>query len=361
MALYACLVIIFLFILAISVVDYDDGGLLKKRKLFDKSIHKFIFVVILLVLWFLTAFRDESIGNDSKTYIGYYEEIAKYGINTGYAIEVGYQIYCLLLSKISTNPYFLFIVTATICYGLFGIYIYKYSSNILYSLILLFCVAFSSFTNILRQSIAMVITLFAYEKIKRDKVLIPLLLILFASCFHESALIMLLLFFKKFIPKKPAVVLTISIVLALLSMTGVVNGILIKILPSYSGYFDTERAGSGWLGIFYYCLRAVVFYFIIYKAYSNKVNDNGLTIANSVIFLMMLCFGFSINLFSRVSEYFLLPMVVELPNVFTNGKIKNKKLLMCAVAIVMLAYFLVVLILKPEWNNLVPYKFNWSK
>lgn len=361
MELYICLTIVFLFVTFLSVEDCGGNTLIKKRRLLDSSVHKFIFIAILLVLWFLTAFRGASIGNDTVNYLWYYESIANDGINSNHAIEVGYQIYCLILSKISTNPYFLLAVTATICYGLCGIYIYKHSSNILFSIILLFCVAFSFFTSGIRQAIAMVITLFAYEKIKRGKVVVPLFLILFAACFHESALVALFWIVYKFIPKKPIPVLSISLVLALLSMSGAVNGILVKILPSYGGYFDTERAGSGWLGIFYYCLRAIVFYFIIYKSYSNKVKDNGLTIANSVILLMMLCFGFSINLFSRASNYFLLPMVAELPNAFTNGKIKNKKLIMYAIAIVMLAYFLVVLILKPEWNNLVPYVFNWSK
>lgn len=46
--------------------------------------------------------------------------------------------------------------------------------------------------------------------------------------------------------------------------------------------------------------------------------------------------------------------------VFNSGKIKNRDLWMLIMGIIMLAYFMVTLIVRPEWNNLYPYEFNWN-
>ncbi len=362
MLLYSCITIVLLVTLIISVTDCrsNSGLKIKRAFYFSKSIYNLLFVSLMLLFWFLTAFRGDSIGNDTANYLGYYRQIARSGIDTKLQIELGFKYLCLFLSKITPNPYFLLITCATICYSICGIYIYKHSNNILFSLVFLFCVVFSSFTNILRQAIAMVIVLIAYEMIRKKRYFIAAVLILFATLFHISAIIAFLWFAHKLVPKNPIVIICVATWLVILSVSGILNTLLAGVIKEYQGYFESEYAGTGWLGILYYCLRAFAFYIFVYTAYKKSIKEHSLAVSNSVLLLSTVCLGFSVNLFSRASSYFLLVSVVDIPNVFNSGKIKNRDLWMLIMGIIMLAYFMVTLIIRPEWNNLYPYEFNWN-
>ncbi len=362
MALYICITLFLLLSLFISLSSCSVGYNLqaKRRFYFSKQIINFLFFALIFLFWFLTAFRGDSIGNDTRPYIGYYKVIANGGINPNFDIELGYQYFCLFLSKISPDPLFLLIVCATICYSICGIYIYKHSDNILFSVILLFCVAFSFFASGIRQAIAMCIVLIAYSKIRDGKKILPIILILLASLFHISALMAFLWFAHKFIPKNPKIIIPFGLIIALLAASGSINSFLANILEEYQSYFESVNAGTGWLGIFYYALRALVFYIFAYIAYKKDNDTYSLTTANTVLLLFTVCLGFAVNLFNRASLYFLLPTVVDLPNLFNSGKIKSRDIWMLGAGVVMLAYFVVTLIVRPEWNNLYPYEFYWS-
>ena len=228
------------------------------------------FLVVMFVLWFLTAFRSSEIGNDTKNYIGYFNFFGTYGINSDSIIEIGYQIFNILVSKISSNPQAILIATATVCYIGLGIYVYKYSDNLVFSTVLLFPIVFSTFTNILRQSIAMVIILYAYQALKKNRIILSLVLIILASTFHTSTLIVILLLLYKIIPKKPIIILPLAVIFILLSITGFMDDVFSSILPFYAGYYENEGLTDGWIGMTYYCLRNLVFYLLVYFSYRSN-------------------------------------------------------------------------------------------
>lgn len=362
MLLYLCITLALFATLFISIIDCRNHSELKIKRSFlgKRSFHNFLFTCLILLFWFLTAFRAANIGNDTKAYLDYYKHIAIVGISKNLRIETGYQYFCLLLSKITRNPYFLLVICATVCYGICGIYIYKRSDNFLYSAIFLFCLVFSFFSSGIRQAIAMVIVMMAYFMIKDGKKLLPILLILLASFFHTSALIALLWFAHKYVPKKPPIVITLAIVIAVLAATKSLNSVITVIFREYESYFSSANAGTGWLGITYYALRALVFYIIIHIASRTDEKEGSLAVSNTVLLLMTVCLGFSVNLFSRGSYYFLLVTMIDIPNAFSSGKIKHRDIWMLVMGTVMLTYFMVTLIFRPEWNHLYPYKFNWS-
>lgn len=325
----------------------------------DKN-HQIVFFAFLLLFWFLTAFRGESIGNDTKNYLTFYRELGEDGIGAVSNLEIGYRIFCWLLYQINSDPYFLLFVCATICYAFCGIYVYRNSNNILFSTVLLFCFSFSQFCNILRQALAMVIVLPAYELLKKDKKLIPLLLILLASTFHLSALITLIWFIPKYIPKKPVVVIVGCIVLAVLSMTGLLNEVLKVVANTYAGYFNTVYLGTGWLAVSYDIGRALVFYLFVFAAYQRVQEKDTLATANAVAHLVVNVLALSVNLFGRIASYFTIVMIADLPNAFISGGFKHRRFWMDATGLVLLLFFLVASIFRPEWNHLYPYYFNWS-
>ena len=366
MALYICIAIFLIAGLLLeftarrkkATVTKENSRVKKENK--HTGYQVLFFLVVIFVLWFLTAFRAANIGNDTLNYVRYFQLFASNGIMQNSRIEIGYQILNILVSKISLNPYFFLGFVATICYLGTGIYIYKYSDNIVFSTVLLFPIAYSFFASGLRQAIAMVICLYAYQAIKNKKIIRAILLIAFATLFHTSALLMLVLLFHKFIPKKPFWVIPLTGIFIALSLSGVMDKVFAVLMGSYGGYYESEILTNGWLAITYYCLRALVFYFLVFLSYESNKKENSLVLSLFSMLLITVSFGFSLNLFHRASNYFMLIAMVELPNSIYRGSIKRKKLFMFLVGFIMVLYFVVSLIIRPKWNHLYPYHFNWQ-
>lgn len=318
-----------------------------------------VFVVLfLLVLWALTAFRSPEIGNDTINYIRYYNTIGETGLHGELELEIGYKVYCLILNSLGFGPRAFLIITATICWLGVGIYILKYSKNILFSLCLAFCFCFSNFTNILRQDLAMVIILYVYVLFKLKKYIPSFLLLVLAGLFHNSAFCFVLIYFYKFFPKKPLTVFIVSAIIVLASATGLIAKILEAVLPDYSNYLNGEYRGTGYLAVAVSLIRNSVFYIILYcAAKSLKDRESKIIYGNGLLSLLFICFGFTVNLFSRINFYFLFPMIVDIPNSLYSGKFKNRNFWIIIIGMILLAYFVISLIIRPEWNNLYPYKF----
>ena len=360
MILYIAIAIIFLFVLIIAATYQPNQIIVSQENRFiDRKIpyDKILFCLVVVFLWFLTAFRSRNIGNDTIPYLNYFVRIKQSGVNKNYAIELGYQYYCLILGKITQNENAILIVTATICYLGVGFYALKYSDNLMFSLLLLFCICFSMFTNILRQNIAMVICLYAYQCLKNKKYIWFVLFVLFASTFHTSALVVFVLFFNRLLPKNIYVLFLIAVILIFLSATNIISNLLRRVLTEYDSYFDGQYANSGWLAVTYSLLRASVFVIIVFSSYRGELGGNRLIITNFVMLLFMSCLGYSVNLFTRASEYFLMVSIVELPNAVMRFSVKRRKLLTFITGFVMLTYFFVTIIFRPEWNHLYPYEF----
>lgn len=318
------------------------------------------FIISLIVLWFLTAFRSSEIGNDTITYVRYFSNVISSGNAYNKNFEYGFQLLTLLISKFTSNPYIFLVVISSICYVGVGIYVYKYSDNPVFSAILIYGQIFSFFMTGLRQAIAMVIVLYAYQYIKDGKLFRALLLIILASSFHATAWVVILLFFNKILPKRTRFVLSIAVGLSAVSFAGLLDNVIVGIIGQYASYYSSDLINDSWLGVLYYCLRNSVFFMIVSLSYKNRMNENALVVSNFVLLLLFVCLGFSLNIFTRVSYYFLLISVVELPNAINRGILKNKKMYIFLICLFTLAYFLITLILRPEWYSLYPYRFYWN-
>lgn len=335
------------------------GNLMSAKFGYEHSYNLFI-LFFLILMWFLTAFRGISIGNDTATYVNYFNSIKSGGVYTGYVIELGYQYLNLFIGYFTDDPHVFLIIVSTICYVSIGIYIFKFSKNKAVSLVLVFCFCFSNFVNILRQDLAMIIVLYAYQLIKHKHGIVAFLLILLAAQFHTSAYVALLYFIYKLYPRNLIVGLIIAGVLLVLSVSGVLNTILGNLLIEYQNYFYGKYAQTGYLGISVELIRNFFIFLMIHKVYSkSKSRKDRITYANAFILLIFSCLSFTVNLFTRACAYFVLPCLSELPNAFYENNRSPKKYWLAIFCILLLVYFIVTCYLRPEWNNLWPYEF-WS-
>ncbi|MEG0691600.1 MAG: EpsG family protein [Oscillospiraceae bacterium] len=110
--------------------------------------------------------------------------------------EYGFNLYTKLIASISNNQTIYFGITALICLIPVAIFIYRNSKMIWLSTLLYVNLSFFYCTmNFLRQSIAIGLSLIAWEFLKKRKFLLFTLIILVASTFHSTVLILLPVYF----------------------------------------------------------------------------------------------------------------------------------------------------------------------
>ena len=322
MELYIGLAILFLLVSACAAERASVGNRVLPQKYINKS-YLFISVFVLTVLWFLTAFRSISIGNDTASYVRIYNNIVNNGVSSKTRIEVGFQAYCYVLSLFKVDARWFIIITASLFYFLLIYYIIKYSNNYAFSAVLAFCFTYSIFASMIRQDFAMIIVLYAYQLIKKDRKIKALLLICLAITFHNTAAAAFLFFFnwRKVKYNRVIVLVLFTIVLCI---SGAVSLIILKVLnvfgwDYYALYFSGKYASSGWLAVFVDVFRALAFLSIIHEAYIDKDNIETRMAMNNSVYLCLFCsIGFALNLFTRFADYFILITIVEIPNAITN-------------------------------------------
>lgn len=313
----------------------------------------------LLFLWILTAFRSENIGNDTQNYIYYFKDYAEKGMDPSRRFEMGYQWLSVTIAAITDDPHVFLIIIASILYVGMSICMYKNSKNLLVSLCLFFCICFSLFASMFRQGIAMMIVMFGYYQLKKGNKIKAAAIFLVAMLFHQTAIICFALFLNTKLFKKKWLVLGISAVISVLAISGILNSVLVSIIPQYAHYFKGQYVSSGWLAVSYELVRNLVFYLIACKAVNEDDRSSRLGLTNMSMLLLCGTFGYVVNLFTRAGQYFLLIAICEIPNLLYSENIKRKKILTFSICSVMLLMFILILIFRPSWNHLYPYEF-WS-
>jgi hypothetical protein len=196
----------FLFTISLLYVAEKKGDSLDERLvsregmtvLINKKV--FIYFLAFIPFWVLISFRDKSVGIDSY---GTYYRIFRYIKYGEYAThknilnsEVGYiwlNKICILLGSSYRTIIF---ITATITWTLYFKYIIENSTDRVASIAVLFA-SFSYFHafNGIRQFMAMAIVLQGMKYIYERRFIRFFLVILIATTFHKSALILLILYF----------------------------------------------------------------------------------------------------------------------------------------------------------------------
>ena len=122
-----------------------------------------------------------------------WKDIPKFSVFSTY--EIGYCYYCKFLSMINSNVQFYIFVTSLIVYGTMGYLIYKKSSDVILStMLVIFSCQYYMYMNIIRQALAVSVVLIGYIFLDKSKRSISdyikfALFVLVASTFHDSAIL----------------------------------------------------------------------------------------------------------------------------------------------------------------------------
>lgn len=150
-------------------------------------------ILIGVFLFIIVAFRSFSIGADTLQYKYRYDNIASIRHLSTVKNEPGYMYFTLLFSNILKLDYRYYVVLTSLFIIWSAVYFfYKSSENIYISLLMYVSLGMLAMNmSGLRQSIAIGVILLSIKYIEQRKFMKFVFLILFASSFHNSAIVFL--------------------------------------------------------------------------------------------------------------------------------------------------------------------------
>lgn len=328
-------------------------GIVSKNTLFFK--------LIMLIVILFSGLRFE-VGRDFKQYQLIYDNIvtsvAPYSVN-----EPGYILLVKLVHFIGGTQQLIFLMFSAITMTLYSKFIIKNSPLIYVSLLIFICVGpfFLSSLNQVRQYAAIGMFLFALKYVK-DKKLFKYLLVIFTSTifFHLSTILVIPFYFllnrKLTLFQKGMllvlVLISIKFLFWILSFTPY-NYFIVRGLES-----DYDSA----LILFQLLIALGVFIFSLkLENDENRMFFNMNLVSIMILLPVMLLNNISSELFLRLNNYFFAYMIICIPLIVNQIKVKELKILliMCVLIGIFLYYFRNTIILGVN-SNILPYKMNFE-
>ena len=347
--------LIFLVAVAIYYMSIGDG--------IQTNNQKMVLAAMFVFLALFVGFSDMLGGYDRYIYGELFDDTADmvskgiYNFRLSrvadlYPKEYGYQIYNVLIGTITDNRYIFIFITTCVIYVLLYNSIKDYCINYPFAIILFLGLWFFFSFTYLRQVMGATIAWLSVRYIVKRDLKSFLLVWFIAWSFHNSALVLLPMYWvpvKKFEKRK---VIYVMIAAFLLGLTGGPTAIF-----SAYGEVDSERAeiaGNENRFRVAYLVEAVFFLYIILSRYkeipSKRVNIVLLNMA--LTFCLVLLFFIKNENGGRLSWYYMIGVISTVTYLCTYT-LRNKKL---AYMMVVVSFFLFLRIMN-QWGMLLyPYK-----
>lgn len=276
--------------------------------------------------------------------------------------EIGFVLFNKGMSFVTDNIIVYLFVYYGLLYGLLLFYVYRHCEVKWCSLLVY--IAFDYFAIsicFMRQSMAMVIGLFAIEMMKRRKIVPCILCIGAAALFHSSALILLAALALSYVDFTKRKVQIVSAVLAVVGYFGcdlLLNYVLVGPFEKYKGYLDSffmtrNHVFSVYFQIFLWILLMVFHKKLIEREEANKR------------LLLVMCLGAFLAfmttrhyIIERMSLYITIYNIRIGPQILSLfGKDKwNRRLAMACALVIGLGAF--CFLLRADRYGIRPYQFN---
>lgn len=343
-----------------------SGVLLGNLKSKNEKSNKLFFIVLSFVtLTFIAGFRTYQVGADTWHFVASYNNIYKLNINQFglYRYEWGFTFLSWILGRISNNyTLLLFVTSLFVNYSVLR-FVYKHSNNIYVSVLLYFLAGvYFCYMNIMRQALAIGVLLFGFDYLLEKKHIKFVITVFIASLFHESALIcLILLFASKLKINKKNLFLIISSTLFIFIFGNNIFNLLAGLSVRLEGYRDSAYFVSNYFGaVIEFLVNLFVFIFCLNGLRKDKNKDNELKnrIINYELALGMIFAALTIriNIFVRFIQYFNMILIIGIPNALSviDNK-KNRQFLTILIILIYIIYWLMIMVLRPEWSGTNPY------
>lgn len=363
--IYYFIVIAFYLLQSKIVLSYAKAGQLTVNSISKNRRNQYFVIIATGLLVLIIGLRSEEMGVDLVSYLPSFTRLNNFSWEQLFSLdsylnyEKGYIFFNKTIGSISTDYNFFLFVCAAVSIIPIGIFVYKNSTNVLLSFLVnlslpTFLVTFSA----LRQAIAIGITVLAFEFIKRRKPLWFIVTTLLAACFHSSAAIFLIAYPLYYIKTGKNGGWISAIALPIIYM------LRFPMFEVLSKIFKKNAAVDNNGALMLFVVFSIVYIFCLFFGdRKNNERTNGL----SNIFwaaCAIQALGGVYSIVIRVGYYFMLYLVLLLPEVFEDMKNRlrpeQRQVVLLIVGVCFLVYGLYA-IRNGGWAETYPYSFFWTK
>ncbi len=331
-----------------------------------------VFVMMITV----SGFRAFSVGADTKVYVNVFYNIRNINLMKS-RFEIGFLKYVEILHHILENAGILLIVSSAICIGAACVFTYKFSKNPMLSMMLYILLgAYFSQMNVMRQSIALSLMEVSFMVLLKNnrggQKIISALFILFAATFHTVAIVGAIPWilvvrsnseeeYNCFTASK---MLKNTIWIAGLAFVAysAIMAVAIRLLPQYAGYFRGEWSDANYNASLFSTLIQLSFAVVGAIVFRNKKLKKNQRFAAIMLSLTIIfdVLSMRMEIWGRIAGMFgIYTYLLWVPEVTSEiHSAKNRVILNTAIVLFSAAYMLIVLVFRPEWTLVVPYKFR---
>lgn len=358
MLVYLCN-LVFVFVMSILA---EKIATRKNATYLTRKLPNMYFVFLALVSLILVCGLRWRVGTDYHNYIDMYS--SNYDKSFNEIINQSEPLFMFIIWLTSRNGFFpqkMFFLTAVITTSLMVLSIRKYSPTFAWSMFLYITeMSYYSQFNGIRQCMASVIMVCGFKYILNGDFKKYLMLTIFASLFHTSALFLIPIFF--IVREKPfskrIIILCILFVVGTIFFTDFAE-VLAQGDSKYAGYFDLTGGYSsyGVKPIRVLVAAAPLTISILFYSYLSKTKLNQILINFSLLnFLFMFIATQNVSL-SRMNMYLGVYNIFLIPQFIYIGSPKSRRLLGYGIIVCYLAYMIVLLHVD---SNLLPYQTIFS-
>lgn len=325
-------------------------------------------IALFFILYFiLLACRGEKIGADLPVYINAFERLQYTAWNRVFRAgdeEIGYRVLTKVISTISTNPRFFIAVVSALC--VFPIYkLYKNESEndlIAISIFLILPVSKMLFSG-LRQSLAVAMAVPAFYCVLKKRKLGFFLCVFIAWSFHQSALVLALLYplYHVRITKK-----WLWFVMPILALMLKYNQrIFNTIMPYIGGKYAEQSMELTNTGAYTMIILFVIFSIYAYFMIDDRTIDKETIGLRNIILLatILQLFAPIHTLAMRMNYYFILFIPILISRVTNRAKKEYYQVAVVAqvlMVVFFISYFFVSLRSGESILKIYPYQFFWE-
>lgn len=243
-----------------------------------KSLRRKAIIIPVLMLSLYAGVRHYSVGSDTKSYVSNFLYDIPSILVFDNGRELGYQLFEYYILSLNNNYFWLLFLSALLVVICYLSFFKKYSEEYLLSVFIFITFnLYTFFFNGLRQGIAMAISAWSLPYIIERKFIKFLFIVIIASLFHQSALI-LILFYMILNLRFKLEYKIIGVFVGSLIFSGLVITYLAVANDRYSIYAEESSKSGGYLTLIFYILIGLICFFW-YKKYNfsnyfiNKVNE----------------------------------------------------------------------------------------
>lgn len=314
------------------------------------------FVVPFFALVLFASVRSYLIGSDTETYTSDFRD----QLDPNYFVfndnvEYGFQLLKYWLLNLTYNYFWLFFVSAIIVVCSYLFIFKKLSRN--YWLSVFIFITFNYYTfffNGLRQGIAMAIIVLATPYLIKKEFLKYFLIVLIASLFHISSLIMILFYFIIKLKLKLEYKL-LGVILSSLILSGLSIQYLATSNERYSTYSEVSENSGGYLTLMLYLIIGGMIYLFIKKYKTSDIifiNLTQLYLCGVAFLIPIAMLGVNPSGPQRLLYYFTWSIALIFPYIFS---IVNNKIIYYLFIVFSCIYFY---LFTSEYAGLSPYSLN---